>query len=550
MVCGGEICGASNLNRQRFTGGRLIVAVTSLLLAPPSFAVEPTLDSYRRGLELVQQSLSAIGGEAALAAGITLHGEGVVDLATRLQGMSPVDPGQFAVRERLTLDSVSGQAAFESDSHVNADVVERVRFLFEPDRPALLADFVNAAAFWLPAVDSIEERRRYARMVPQMLLLDALDHRQTIRYLGRRSIDGLDRDTVTYSLPEGVSLSLYIDPGTRRPVAVEYLLDMPARGDTTVRWKYDAWRTVATIGAYPQGYEITLGGRLLKKVRYTFIRAGVDRDLLRLPDHFVLPALPDVDGDRVEPAQPRIRELADGVYVVPNIRAGFHPLIVEFADFLAVVDAPAGYFELQQLPARNWATGETSSSVGQRLLEVMQRDFPGKPPRYVVLTHHHGDHAGGIRPFIAAGATVIAAPQTLPVIERTVAARVSLNPDALSGREELAKSEPVVAEKRIADAGNEMLVINVGANPHVEGMLVVWLPRQKLLYQSDLYMPAPIERFPDRARVPVMRWFVNWLDASGLMPDQIRSMHGPGAVTPQQLDIIRTMPGDEDPTRE
>ena len=542
------------MNLQGSPGSRLIVAVTLFLQALPVPAAEPTLDSYRRGLELVEQSLSAIGGEAALAAGITLHGEGFVDLATRRQGMSAADPGEYSLRESLTLDSVSGQAAYESDTHANADAVERLRYLFEPDRPLLLADFVNTAAYWLTGVDQADERQRYARMVPQLLLLDALNHRQTIRYLGRRSIDGLDRDTVAYSLPDGSGLSIFIDPGTRRPVAVEYLLDMPTLGDTTVRWKYDAWRDVAAIGAYPQGYEITLGGRMLKKVRYTFIRAGVDRDLLRLPDEFVLPAVPDGGGDRaatpVAPALPQIRELADGVYVVPNIRPGFHPLIVEFADFVAVVDAPSGWNELQQLPARNWVAGETSSSIGQRLLDVLQRDFPGKPPRFVVLTHHHSDHAGGIRPFVAAGATFIAAPQTLPVIERTVTARVSLNPDALSGREEVVKSEPVGGEKRIADAGNEMRVINVGANPHVEGMLVVWLPRQKLLFQSDLFTPAPLERFPDRARIPVMRWFVDWLDASALVPDQIRSMHGNGAVTPQQLDIIRTMPVDENPAQD
>ena len=62
--------------------------------------------------------------------------------------------------------------------------------------------------------------------------------------------------------------------------------------------------------------------------------------------------------------------------------------------------------------------------------------------------------------------------------------------------------------------------------------------------------PAPPERFPDRARIPVMRWFVDWLDASALVPDQIRSMHGYGAVTPQQLDIIRTMPVDEIPAQD
>ncbi|MEJ2160794.1 MAG: hypothetical protein P8X53_09995, partial [Chromatiales bacterium] len=198
------------MNLQGSPGSRLIVAVTLLLQALPVLAAEPTLDSYRRGLELVEQSLSAIGGEAALAAGITLHGEGFVDLATRKQGMSAADPGRYSLRESLTLDSVSGQAAYESDTHANADAVERLRYLFEPDKPLLLADFVNTTAYWLTAVDQADERQRYARMVPQLLLLDALDHRQTIRYLGRRSIDGLDHDTVAYSLSDGSGLSIFI----------------------------------------------------------------------------------------------------------------------------------------------------------------------------------------------------------------------------------------------------------------------------------------------------------------------------------------------------
>ena len=58
------------MNLQGSPGARLIVAVTLFLQALPVLAAEPTLDSYRRGLELVEQSLSAIGGEAALAAGI------------------------------------------------------------------------------------------------------------------------------------------------------------------------------------------------------------------------------------------------------------------------------------------------------------------------------------------------------------------------------------------------------------------------------------------------------------------------------------------------
>jgi glyoxylase-like metal-dependent hydrolase (beta-lactamase superfamily II) len=518
--------------------------------APVEAAGAPTLDAYRRGLEIVERSFAAIGGSAAFesAGGITLHGTGTFDLGTRLQGMSAARSEPYPLAERFTIDTAGTRAAYQSDTRVNADAREILRYLFAPGRPLLLADFGNNAAYWLTGVDVEDDLGRYARMVPHLLIRDALRSRATIRYLGRQSLDGLDREVVSFSLPDGETLSVFVDPGTWRPVAVEYLLDMPLLGDTVVRWRYDAWRDVAGLGAYPQGYQVELGARMLKKVRYDFIRAGVDNDLLTLPGDLDVP--PPPSEEPVQRAAPRglpaARRVAEGAYIVPNIRSGFHPLIVEFSEFLVVIDAPTGWFELHQLPARNWSAGETSSSVSRRLLDVARRDFPAKPVRYLVLTHHHSDHAGGVRPFLAAGATVIAAPETLPVVDRAAAARVTLNPDELTGREAIARNEPVTAERRVFDETNEVRIINVGPNPHVEGMLVVWLPKQKLLYQSDLFSPAPIDSFPQSARVPVMKWFVDWLDGSGLHPDQIRAMHGSGAVTPQHLDIIRKWPVNED----
>jgi hypothetical protein len=101
---------------------------------------------------------------------------------------------------------------------------------------------------------------------------------------------------------------------------------------------------------------------------------------------------------------------------------------------------------------------------------------------------------------------------------------------------------PVTGRYVISDGERSVTLIDVGENPHAAGMLVAWLAEERILYQADLFEPAPDSVFPSRARLPVMRWFVDWLDASGLAPERIYAIHGRGRVTPAQLQAIREAP--------
>jgi glyoxylase-like metal-dependent hydrolase (beta-lactamase superfamily II) len=240
--------------------------------------------------------------------------------------------------------------------------------------------------------------------------------------------------------------------------------------------------------------------------------------------------------------RPAVRTLADGVYLVPNVRPGFHVLFVEFERFVLVVDTPAGWHELHQVPAADFVEGASSSSVGERLLETVRATVPDKPVRYAALTHHHSDHAGGVRPFVSAGATILGTEPTRHVVERAVRAPYTLGPDALSQRDAPLQFELVEGERVIRDDSMAVRLIDVGPNPHADGMLVAWLPRQRILYVSDLFEPRSAAFFPARARVPVMRWFVEWLARSGLDPQTIYAIHGSGRVTEEQLALIRSLP--------
>lgn len=503
---------------------------------------DPTLEAFHRGEASVRRALAAMGGMETLraAGGITLAGRGRMNLSARMQGTNPERPDFVALTEALAVDLGGDRVAYETHGRVNPDADEWNRYLYDDRGRMLVVLRLDRKAFWVPGND--DQKRRYARMVPQILLRDALDRRRTLRHLGE--LEG--REAVASVLPGGEPMTLLFDSQGGLLRGFEYLLDVPLLGDTAVRWRFEEYRAVEGLGLYPAGYRIELGDRLLKQVRYESIRAGAgDGALFREPDGIAFPQPPpppeaEEPGARPQDTTlPEVRTLAPGVHLALRVRDGFHVLFVELEDYVLVVDTPAGYHELQMVPAVDWAGAVTSSSVGRRLLETVRATVPDKPIRYVVSTHHHGDHTGGIRPFLAAGATVIASETTRTVIELAARAEFRLEPDELTGREVVPEIEVVDGEKVLSDGRRTLRIIDVGPNPHVEGMLVVYLPEEGILYQADLFMPAPAPGFPDPARVPIMRWFVRWLDRAGIDPEAIYAIHGSAKVTAEQLETIR-----------
>ena len=146
------------------------------------------------------------------------------------------------------------------------------------------------------------------------------------------------------------------------------------------------------------------------------------------------------------------------------------------ATFLAVVEAP--YTEAQS----------------QTLLKQLTKQFPRKPVRYVAVTHPHFDHVGGVRGMVAQGATVIAARAHESALRALIDAPHSNPPDDLATNRTLGRqvgSLQTFEEKRvITEAGQSLELYVIKGSPHVDSMVVAYVPSTHVLFQSDLFFPG------------------------------------------------------------
>jgi len=150
--------------------------------------------------------------------------------------------------------------------------------------------------------------------------------------------------------------------------------------------------------------------------------------------------------------------------------------VIEFEDYITVVEAPLD-------EARNL-----------NVIDEIAKLIPDKPIRFLVNTHQHHDHIGGLRTFMHIGATIITHWKNYDFYTQDVLnyAPRTLQPDMLSlwPPTELAEGyqyETVRENYALADDQRLMQISYVHPLAHAEGMLVAYLPDDKILIEADLF---------------------------------------------------------------
>jgi Metallo-beta-lactamase superfamily len=196
------------------------------------------------------------------------------------------------------------------------------------------------------------------------------------------------------------------------------------------------------------------------------------------------------------PVRVESQKLADGVWALTG---GTHnSMVVEFKDFVAVVEAPNN-------EARSLAViGEANRLV------------PNKPIKYLVNTHHHFDHAGGLRTFLSQGTTIVThetnkqyyldimfypAPRELEPDRMAIYSpmyMISRRPAPIEtvGGDTRATAPYVITDGvrmlevfHVQDMAYELGDPSLRQGNHSQDMLMAYLPKEKILYNADLYSP-------------------------------------------------------------
>jgi len=129
-----------------------------------------------------------------------------------------------------------------------------------------------------------------------------------------------------------------------------------------------------------------------------------------------------------------------------------------------------------------------------------------KPVRYIMNTHPHSDHTQGIPALVAEGAQIITHQNNRTFFERGLNTPRTLLADRLAKEPKKAVVDPVGDKKVYSDGTRTVEMYHIYPTPHTNGMLVAYIPKEKVLFQGDYSLPAAGQPANDhmKALVPAL----------------------------------------------
>ena len=215
-------------------------------------------------------------------------------------------------------------------------------------------------------------------------------------------------------------------------------------------------------------------------------------------------------------AGPTSEKLADGVF---RINGAYNSVAIEFADYILLFEP-----------------GPQNETRAQAVIAEAKRVIPNKPIRYGVISHHHFDHTSGLPAAVAEGITIVTPEVNRDFLMSALSAPRTLAPDSMSKSGKKPVIEGFKGDKRVfQDASRTFEVHVIKGLPHADGIVVGYLPKEKILVYADMFnLPPPNDPVPNPPVVGT-RVFVENLERLKLEPDRILSIH---SLNPDRLTTL------------
>jgi glyoxylase-like metal-dependent hydrolase (beta-lactamase superfamily II) len=318
------------------------------------------------------------------------------------------------------------------------------------------------------------------------------------------------------------TVTLAVDGATKLPTRVVWLTDNPTLGDYAIETRFSDYRNVN--GLQLPTLFTTRTDRFESAV-VRIARQAVDENAgnLAAPAE-VASAAPPSGAPAEFPVE--AQEIAKGLWFV--VGTTHHSLLAEFSDHMMLIEAP-------------------NEERTLRVLAKARELRPNKPVTTLLVTHHHGDHTGGVRTAVAEGVTEIVTHRTNVAYVNEILKRPhTINPDRLSKKPNAKPVKITVIDDEgvVKDGTMTISLYHILDNSHSDSMLMLYFPNGRILTQSDVYMPNDkrniIEGEP-LGHAPWLRNFLANINFRKLQVDYHAPIHGDYVPHSQFLESVITM---------
>jgi glyoxylase-like metal-dependent hydrolase (beta-lactamase superfamily II) len=454
--------------------------------------------SFRRAREVLMNGIKAVGGLESLQKIEDVTREMSGTRADEGQGMMPVLP-------RIANPPATNHPKIRSVRDIKRqrtfDETEDVIFGGQPVKVRSIIEGANAFSVFditknlrIPSAPAAALRAGRFRRYPETLLLAALNRPETLRWQGEGDFEGRPQNIISFADVDGTEVTLYFDRKTNLLTKTEALNDDQVLGDVLLETIYSDWRQVE---------KLTLPFRITDRIGDT-VQQELQTSSITLNSHppdslFVMPeGYAKIDP---VPTTPSVKKLAEDVYA---ILGPYNSVFVLFKDYVLVLEA--GF----------------SNRYAQASIAEIKKLAAGRPIRYLVSTHFHFDHLGGVRSYIAEGASIVTTQSAKAVIEYAARASHNMRPDALSLNPRAPLIE-TIKDRRVFDDGSHRVELYQISSPHVGEMIIAFLPKERLLFEADM-LDIPEAGTPPAGNDTVD--LAEQIKRLGLNVEQIVPVHG------------------------
>lgn len=469
---------------EKFTPAFSVVAL--MLILNFCVAAQPkssaTFSSYESAKQILDAAIAAHGGTENIrrADKIAIDYKSVNFPLGQSYSFTQPLAGIPRGSTKTLIDYGGGRYITESESNFPGGYKFNFRFVVSPKRSFSIDVLQNRRGNevrTLSEPQKIQNKIGALSEVPHLLLLYVAQRPETLRSLGEAEIDGRKFSVISFAAENGTAMNLYFDAQTNLLIRIEQIGSHPLLGDTTNGSVFSDYQMIGNV-KIPRRRTGFLNEHKTGENEYAEVKLefAANEKLLEIPTGFVetQPPAPQPVTANAE----GLRKMGDGVYLIERLGAAYRVMFVEFADHIMILEAP------------------TDSNTTKAVIRLVKQTVPNKPIKYVAFSHFHFDHTGGLREYIAEGATVVATPGNKTFVEQIAKSKFTLKPDtlALSPRQLLIET---FEKKRVFTDGNRTVELyDIGPVSHAEQMVMFYFPKEKILFQGDMFSPLDTGGIP------------------------------------------------------